>query len=177
MTQNISDKMARYKSGDNKALTEILQQMEPLVIRYAKKTFSLEFDDAKQEYYIALINACNKMQKYEKDAQCLKYFQTTIKNRYYNFCKDFFSTPAIVPIDEETLFKENDFDLVVLNNDIKQFLQKFKDINGYKQKIFHYSYIGMSDAEIGERLGITRQYVYLLRKKLALELKSEFPEI
>jgi|GEM_PF-893393 len=174
MTQSLSDKMARYKSGDNETLAEILQQMEPLVIRYAKKTCSLEFDDAKQEYYIALINACNKIREYEKDAQCLKYFQTTVKNKYYNFCKDYFATPSTVPIDEEIRCGKNCLDLVIVTNDIQRFLQKSTDNNGYKQKIFMYSHIGMSDSEIGEKLGISRQYVYLIRKKLAMELKEEF---
>lgn len=45
---------------------------------------------------------------------------------------------------------ENHFDLIVLNNDIKQYLQKNLDHNEYKQKIFLYSYIGMSDSEFQE---------------------------
>lgn len=177
MMYNLADNMARYKSGDKEVLSTILLQMEPLVVSYAKKTFSLEFEDAKQEYYIALINACNKIQKYENDAQCLKYFQTTVKNKYYNYCKSYFLTPSILPLEEETLVAENHFDFIVLNNDIKQFLQKKVDNNVYKQKIFLYSYIGMSDSEIGKILGITRQYVYMLRKKLIHELKSEFLQI
>lgn len=174
MIQSISDKIAHYKSGNYEVLNEILEQMEPLVISYAKKTFSLEFEDAKQEYYIAIINACNKIKTYENDAQCLTYFQLTVKNRYYNFCKDFFSAPTLLPINEELPFAGSDFDLAVIYIDLQRFIIKLADANTYMPKIFYYAYIGMSDAEIGKRLGITRQYVYLLRKKIFQKLMSEY---
>lgn len=172
--QSIAEEITRYKTGDNNALEEILHKMEPLVLRYAKKTFSLEFEDAKQEYYIAIIRACRKIKTCKSDAQCLAYLKLTVKNKYCNFCKIYYSTPAMLPIDEELSIMDKAFDRVLLDNDIHLYFLRTKDRHGYKKKKLYFSYVGMSDAEIGKRLGITRQYVYLLKHKLAQELKSEY---
>lgn len=117
-------KMERYKSGDKEALTEILLQMEPLVMRYAGKTFSLEFEDAKQEYYMALIHACSRIQKYEDDVQCLKYFQITIKNKYNTFCKDYFLKPTFVELEENIITSQNDMEHILLKVDVQQYFEK-----------------------------------------------------
>jgi DNA-directed RNA polymerase specialized sigma24 family protein len=175
MTKDLSEKIAHYKSGDKEILKDILTKMEPLVIRYAKKTFLLEFEDAKQEYYIVIINACNKISVYEHDAQCLKYIESSVKNKYCNFCKEYYAAPDTLPIEEDMFCYNNCYDDIETENAIKQFFNTISDKKGYKKQIFYYSvYMGMSDADIGKQIGLTRQYVHLLRGNLARALLAEF---
>lgn len=174
MNKSISNKISRYKADDKEALKEILEQMEPLVIKYAKLTFPLEFEDAKQEYYIVIIKSCNKISMYQNDAQCLRYITTAVKNKYYDICKEFYATPELLSIDENIPIQINYYDDLLITNDIKTFFSKLDDKKGYKRKVIYYAvYMGMSDAQIGKKLGLTRQYVYLLRKQLAKQLFSE----
>ena len=159
-------------------MAAILVQMEPLVIKYAEKTFPLEFEDAKQEYYIAIIHACNKIKKPETEPQCLLYFENTVKNKYRNICKKYYSRPPKdfqdfqdIPIPTESFsnYINHLYDLFRLfySNQIK---------DKYSKAIFLLSYEGYSDAEIGHRLGISRQYVHHLKGKMQSKiLTALFP--
>lgn len=167
MNHSISIKIRNYKNHKADALHEILMQMEPLVIKYAKKTFFLEFDDAKQEYYMCIIHACRKIENFSSDKQCLKYLKASVKNKYVTFCKEYYSAPIELPIDEDMLYLNSSYNLVILETVIKKYFDKLYDKNGYMKAVFYYStYMGYSDAEIGDILGLSRQYVHLLKTKL-----------
>lgn len=57
MNYNISYLVQQYKSGNKEALDEIIKKMSPLIIKYSRLTFSLEYEDAKQEYSLTIIKA------------------------------------------------------------------------------------------------------------------------
>ena len=59
--EELCDKIKKYKQGDIKALEEILIQMTPLVKNYAAKIHFMEYEDAMQELYIALLKCIPKL--------------------------------------------------------------------------------------------------------------------
>jgi len=174
MKQSISIKIQDYKQDKSNALNDIILQMEPLVIKYAKKTFFLEFDDAKQEYYLCIIYACKKIRVWNNDEQCLKYLKLSIKNKYLTFCKEYYSSPVLLPINEDMLYLNSSYDIVIMMIVIKKYFDNLYDKHGYIKSIFYYStYIGLNDVDIGSILGLSRQYVHLLKIRLERDLKAE----
>ncbi len=82
MKSSISSKIRDYKNGNHTALEDILNQMAPLLKKYAGKTHFMEYEDAFQEYAITLIEATIKIKSYENEGQTLAYINTCVKNKF-----------------------------------------------------------------------------------------------
>ena len=56
--------------------------MSPLLKKYAARLYCMEYDDAMQELYIALLETFPYLDTAKTEAECLNYIQTTAHNRY-----------------------------------------------------------------------------------------------
>lgn len=166
--KHISEQITDYKNGDSAALEQLWKQMLPLIKKYAGKTHFMEYDDACQEYSIALIEAINKIQTYDTDGQCLKYIATCIKNRFCFLYKRYCSGVANEIFDDIVIDDSNTantFDDVVFFADIADFIEKIP--SEVKRNIASLSILQQkSDAEIALQLGLSRQYINRIRKEL-----------
>lgn len=85
--EELCDKIKKYKQGDIKALEEILIQMIPLVKNYAAKIHFMEYEDAMQELYIALLKCIPKLSSDKTIAESIRYMEVSVKNAYRRLCK------------------------------------------------------------------------------------------
>lgn len=172
--EELCDKIERYKQGDVKALEEILMQMTPLIKSYAAKVHFMEYEDAMQELYIALLKCIPKLNSKNTTAESIRYMEVSVKNAYRRLCKKYLALKVKIEIEylmEETVSKKNAADL----SDVEFFttIDSFKKSNIKKWTILQLSLKqDMTDAEIARCLGVSRQYICSLRKAVAKEYKK-----
>lgn len=159
--KDICKLISDYKNGDMSALEHIWYRMTPLIKKFAGKTHFMEYDDSFQEYSIVLIEAVNKIQTYDSNGQCLKYFLTCIKNKfsflYKNYCNGVANEIFDDIVIEET-YVSNEYNDILFLTDIENFIKGLP--SEAKRNIAKLSIIQQkSDTEIAIRLGFSRQYV------------------
>ena len=151
---------------NNTSLEKILTKMQPLVKKYIRKLYYMEKDDAAQELNLALIEAVHHIQKYENEAMCLTYLQKSVINKYFFLCK-LNKTKHIYSefseISDDIPYYQN-FEDIELYNDMNELL---KNKNEKQNKIIKYVLLdNLSDSEISLKMGISRQYVNRIKKKI-----------
>lgn len=172
--EELRDKIERYKQGEVKALEEILIQMTPLVKSYAAKIHFMEYEDAMQELYIALLKCIPKLSSDKTTAESIRYMEVSVKNEYRRLCKKYLALKGKIEIEylmEGTVSKKDTADL----NDVVFFvtIDSFKKNNTRKWMILQLSLKqNMTDAEIARYLGVSRQYINSLRKSVTKEYKE-----
>ena len=172
--EELCDKIKKYKQEDIKALEEILIQMTPLVKNYAAKIHFMEYEDAMQELYIALLKCIPKLSSDKTIAESIRYMEVSVKNAYRRLCKKNLALKGKIEIEyltDGTVSKKNTVDL----NDVEFFMtiDSFKEKNRKKWTILQLSLKqNMTDAEIARYLGVSRQYINVLRKSAAKEYKE-----
>ena len=116
----------------------------------------------------------------ENDGQCLRFLEKALQNKFYELYRSsrkkhdnqFASEMEMIDI---TVYEENKFIDIIIEEDLKQILKKYK---GMKYKIYKDILGGeLSDYKIAKKYNITRQYVHRLRKQLYLELRERYFDI
>lgn len=112
--ETIISLIEKQKSGDLQAAQEICRRMSPLLKKYAARLYCMEYDDAMQELYIALLETFPYLDPAKTEAECLNYIQTTVHNRYRFLCRGCLSVPQSESIEDsiDTL----SVDILVLRN-------------------------------------------------------------
>ena len=85
--ETIISLIEKQKTGDVQATQEICRRMTPLLKKYAAKLYCMEYDDAMQELYIALLETLPYLNPTKTEAECLNYIKTTVHNRYRFLCR------------------------------------------------------------------------------------------
>lgn len=169
--EHISEMISNYKKGDTTVSEQLWIQLLPLIKKYAGKSYFMEYEDAYQEYSLTLLEALNKIQKYDNDGQCLKYIAICMKNKFCYLYKNYCNTVANETKNDTILIKkdESDFpdsynDIVLLAN-INEFVMKLSSKT--KQTIANLSIVHQkSDIEIASYLGVSRQYINKIRREI-----------
>lgn len=166
----------RYKIDlSEECLLGVLKKMEPIINKYARRLYLLEFEDMKQELSIAVIESINKIQKYDNEGQVVSYFCRAVRNRYLELCRKSEVTEKEDIYDEEKMKV-----LVSSSEDTYLYVELYKDLEKYrkgKTKIEKEIIKGVldeekTDTELAGELGISRQYVNRCKKRLFKELYS-----
>lgn len=166
------------KDGSQKDMLKIIEKMQPLLRKYAGKVYDAEFEDMVQELTIALIEAVQKIKVTDNRNQCLAYLVTGVKHRYYESLRKTLAFNNEVhgadkDIGESVKGKSEDgyteMELQVLLEEIC-ILRTETD-----KKIFRYvTQEHLSDKEIAEYLGVSRQYVNRCKRKIFEPLKQYY---
>ena len=159
--ESILSLIQKFKSGDPNASTQILERMTPLVRKYASKIYCMEYEDALQELYIALLKSLPYLNPSEPVGKCLGYMVSSVVNCYKALCKQNLSRMKTVDIDTyytaleaPSVIDESYYDIVSFINALPP--------KSLKQEILSlYFYEDMTDTEIAEKLKVSRQYVNL----------------
>ncbi|WP_349945596.1 hypothetical protein ABFV83_17245 [Lacrimispora sp. BS-2] len=159
-------KLVELSKNDSDAMMQLLEVMQPLIKSYKRKLFFLEAADAEQEMCLAIIEAVKNITECKTDGQCLTYLNNAVKFRFAYMCK-------------RNLKKEEIEDSYKKDLDEGVYLEKYKDIetfydlqrkvtcmNEMQKKILNYLLLDYSDSEIAKKIGISRQYVNRIKKKL-----------
>lgn len=174
LNHTISRLIQLYKEGSEPAAEQILLQLTPLVKHYAQKSFFLEFDDALQEYSIAVFEAILKIRSHTNDGQCLKYISTCVRNKYVSLCKSYYakSQPAYLELVTEELSDHSslsDYENRIFFSDLMKFIHQIP--SKQKQKIAISILVHeKSDSETAAALQVSKQYVNRIRRWLYQEI-------
>lgn len=140
LTENIN----RYKKGDLEALSDIISQMTPLLKKYARKLYCMEYEDALQELYLSLIQCIPYLSKEKGEMKCLKYINITVKHKYYSLCKKYLSQPVqdIGDFNLDNLEDSyNTYNDILFNTALFNYIIEIHNKNNLKGRIIYLSYI------------------------------------
>lgn len=149
---------------DTNALMEIITRMQPLIKKYAKHLFFMEYEDATQELTLSIIEAVYSISKYPTDAECITYIENAVKYKFSHLCKKNIyreqHEDIYTPADNSSAFYQ-DFSLEEFKAD---WADKIHSMPSKHQIILQYILLGYSDKEIAKRIGLSRQYVNRIKK-------------
>lgn len=152
--------------GNQNAKEELLVRMSPLLKSYASKIHFLDFEDALQEFYAELLASIPYLKTIKTEAQCIQYMNCVIRNRYYKLCKKYLKHPIIESISSYETTLESPSAIDDSYYDVEAYINLFSS-SSIQHKILSYIfYDDKNDKEIAELLGVTRQYVNRMRRKL-----------
>lgn len=174
MNYTTTEKLQRYRNGDEDALVELIELYSPIINKYARYFGREMYEDAQQELRIAVIEAARSIKYVEQEGKCVNYIVRTIKHRFvtlYNKQREYNEreelTDELVEPLHEDLYKD-----VEIYTDILQFCKQFNEIQQAIIKgIVIYDY---GDSELAQRKGVTRQYINRVKKKLFAEMRQVF---
>lgn len=166
MREGYLSDLVKHSKDDSETMIQLLGVMEPLIKSYTRKLFFMEKADAQQEIYLAIIEAVKNIPQCKTDGQCLTYIQNAVKFKFVHMCKKNMKKEEM-----EDLYKKDLDEEIYMEkySDVETFydLQKKKASMNQKQKeILYFLLRGYSDHEIADKMGISRQYINRIKKKL-----------
>ena len=171
--ETIISLIQKQRAGDVQAAQEICRRMSPLLKKYAARLYCMEYDDAMQELYIALLETFPYLDPAKTEAECLNYIQTTVHNRYRFLCRCCLSCPQSESIEDsiDTLSAPSPFDESYY--DICNYIKTLPEKGMRRQimSLFFFQY--KTDSEIAEILHVSRQYVNRIKKQMITGYFSE----
>lgn len=171
--ETIISLIQKQRAGDVQAAQEICRRMSPLLKKYAARLYCMEYDDAMQELYIALLETFPYLDPAKIEAECLNYIQTTVHNRYRFLCRGCLSVPQSESIEDsiDTLSAPSPFDESYY--DICNYIKTLPEKGMRRQimSLFFFQY--KTDSEIAEILHVSRQYVNRIKKQMITGYFSE----
>lgn len=179
MIGRISNWISKYKEKekDEESLLNIVEKFNPLINKYAKKFPYYEYEDVCQELILSVIEAVNNIAKYDNEGQCVNYISRAIKLKFLEVYRkekrmDDYQIGVMPLFEENVISNHNLYGEVELIVDLEK-LKRIK--NKLQSKIaFFILTEELSDAEISEKLNISRQYVNRCKKEIFCELKEYY---
>lgn len=169
MENNNFAKLINKAKEDKDSLMQLINKMQPLIKSYIRKLFFMEPEDAEQELTLAIIEAVRGIPSCDTDGQCMSYIRNAVRFKFAHLCKknirkESIETPFEKILDDELSFIEI-YDDIEIQYDIEKLT-----ISKKQQKILRFLLLGNSDREIADKMGISRQYVNRIKKKILNEL-------
>ena len=175
---NVNAAIRDCKSGKNRDenMNGLIQKFQPIIHKYARKLYSLEYEDAVQELIIALIKAVDTIEEYENEGRSINYLIKGIMLRFYELQRksivEYECRAHSEQIDENVLLDQEDSYAWV---ETKVELERFKEKSSFiEQCVIEGMILGMSDAELAEVLHVSRQYINRKRKAIIKSLKERY---
>lgn len=169
MDQAITTIIEQYlKEKEEKYFVLLLERFHPLVRKYAKKLYYLEYDDSIQELNLAIYEALQKMSYVDNEFACISYIRKAI---YHKFCKLYASSEQ----EQQKLEQQTQYEDLLCSDKSESIqdctflhdLRKMLDTLCYpKKQIIYLLLQGYSDKEIGEKLHCSRQYINRVKKSI-----------
>lgn len=172
----ILELLVAYKEkGDQEALLTLIECMNPIIDKYSKCSYFMDYDDSQQEYKLAIIEAVIKIKKYDHCGACVIYIANAVKNRFYelnrkhNNIKNEQSSEQYIleqiiqgGVNQycELEFKLDVWELTKCSSEIQEKIKRYVILNE------------VSDVEIANRLSVSRQYVNKCKKEIFKKLAN-----
>ena len=160
----------QLQAGDGNVMEEICKKLHPLLAAEACRTHFMEYEDAMQEYSLALFLALQKAQEPATEAQALTYCKTAVR---YQFCKLYRTyvrkrqpeyTEEELP---ERVGNDNAIEGVLLETALRRELQRFTE---KKRKILTELYLsGEMEMAVAKKHAVSRQYVNRLKREFRIQ--------
>lgn len=164
------------ENNDEKSKLQILEKFNKAIKYYARR---LNYYCAETDliiFILALINKLNlkKIKKFEENT-VVKYINSCIKYEYIRLSKksSIINTHEIL-IDKDVIDYIDNNIQVFLTEDTEFINIMAKDLTGNQRMVFLYLVKGYSITEISKLMGISRQAVDKIKKRIALKFTDEY---
>lgn len=171
--KTLTELIQNYQNGIPDSDSEILKRMEPLVKGYASRIHCMEREDSIQELYLTLLKTLPYLSSSSSEGECIRYMQTSVENRYRSLCRSCLSEPEKDDFDScsVSLQAPDSFDDTYY--DVTAYINSYPSDSVQRKILSMYFYQDKSDAQIAQKLKLSRQYVNRMKKKLILKYISE----
>lgn len=139
--------------------------MDPLLKKYAGKIHCMEYEDAFQELSLTLLETLPYLDIHQSEGKSVKYMETAIVNRYRSLCRQYLSLPQTEAIEDKTDTLADPFQYDESKMDVENFIASLPENSLSYKILMMYYYEELSDAQIGDKLGVSRQYVNRIKKQ------------
>lgn len=169
--------LTNIREGDKEQFADLLVRFEPLIKKYIKHLYKDESEDVRAELSCALWEAVLKMGYIEQEGQIVNYLQRALFNRYLELYRGSKRQHDYeTEVDDKELsglqYADNDYNEVIINDIKNRILSKY---SGSKKEIYRLMIVDeLSDSEISERYGISRQYINRLRRVLKKDCREGY---
>lgn len=168
--KTLTELIQNYQNGIPDSDSEILKRMEPLVKGYASRIHCMEREDSTQELYLTLLKTLPYLSSSSSEGECIRYMQTSVENRYRSLCRSCLSEPEKDDFDScsVSLQAPDSFDDTYY--DVTAYINSYPSDSVQRKILSMYFYQDKSDAQIAQKLKLSRQYVNRMKKKLILQI-------
>lgn len=173
---NISELITNYKNKeDSKSILKIIECMYPAINRYSRQAYWENYEDMQQELILAVMEAVEKIETFEKEGAAVNFLVNAIRNRFYELYriyKNHLNELYSCPDDIENLCS-HDFEQYK-DIEFKADLEKMIQYHSPTQQKVAYYILGenITDTEIAKHLQVSRQYVNRCKKRIFSALKT-----
>lgn len=168
------------KHNDEKSKLLILEKFKNTIKSYARK---LNYYCAETDLIIFMLTLINKLnlEKFKsfEEGTVVKYIHSSIKHEYIRLSKknSYINSHEIL-IDTDIIdYIDNNEDKEEVSTENSGLIKYMaKKLIGNQKKVFLYFLNGYSITEISKLMGISRQSVYKIKKRIALKFIDEYKE-
>lgn len=170
MKNNISLLIQQYlECRTNENFVLILDTMRPLLHKYSKQLYYLEYEDCMQEFSITLFECLPKILDTKNPSSCLLFMEKAIRHKFYKLYHQSLKCQSEVrnlkSIEDVTDLYSPDQSLenACFYSDL---LKTLSQKSMKEQQIIIMLLSGYSDKEIAAVLKISRQYLNRIKKSI-----------
>ena len=170
MEKTLSELIREYKDGGKRSFEKIAEKMNPLIEFYARKLYTWDREDARQEMLLALFLSLEKMKYCRNEGEMLSYLKTGIRRRYKDLMlKELHNKEETVYAEwTEVQDERDDFAISEFYMNLESALESF---HGKERKIAErILFYGESDTEAAIQEAVSRQYCNRIRKKFVRKM-------
>ena len=170
MEKTLSELIREYKDGGKRNFEKIAEKMNPLIEFYARKLYTWDREDARQEMLLALFLSLKKMKYCRNEGEMLSYLKTGIRRRYKDLMlKELHNKEETVYAEwTEVQDERDDFAISEFYMNLESALESF---HGKERKIAErILFYGESDTEAAIQEAVSRQYCNRIRKKFVRKM-------
>ena len=170
MEKTLSELIREYKDGGKRNFEKIAEKMNPLIEFYARKLYTWDREDARQEMLLALFLSLEKMKYCRNEGEMLSYLKTGIRRRYKDLMlKELHNKEETVYAEwTEVQDERDDFAISEFYMNLESALESF---HGKERKIAErILFYGESDTEAAIQEAVSRQYCNRIRKKFVRKM-------
>lgn len=164
---------------DKSEFGKLIDKMNPLISKYRRLLYKDEAEDVYSEMTMALWEAVTRLQYIDDDGKIMMFLNNALRMKFLElYKKSKWHHDHSMVIDSDELIEKNcaeeKFGDINFYTDIKKILARYDERKRllFEEMLFRES----SDAEIGDKYNISRQYVNRLRKMLYQELRDTYYE-
>lgn len=155
MNKTITE-LLKHCNEDSTMMEELIERFKPLITSYAKKCgWKIETEDFQSILTIKLIELAKSMNVYENEAQNVKFIANSLRNHFLDVVRKINRLGSIEVVAIDLIQESGELDEENLI-----FYDMIKGLDVRKQEIICFKFKDMlTDKEIADRLGISRQAV------------------
>ncbi|SHN61986.1 DNA-directed RNA polymerase specialized sigma subunit, sigma24 family [Butyrivibrio hungatei DSM 14810] len=162
------------KSKDGQGFLLLAEKFSPLIKKYTRLLYKNEAEDVKQEMLLALWEASQKIEKYDNEGECTRYFFNALKCKFlelYRKSKNENETSFLLDdsiMENEQSEEHLKYAYANLKQDIIFVLSNYPTV--VKDMCLKMIFNDMSDSEIAKNYHVSRQYANRIRRNFRKDM-------